>query len=256
MARFDRLELHDPTPEDDDRGLRKDDERDEQHWLALADRERRQGHFENALRMYSRALEENKAVIAAWVGQVRMLVQLGEFPEAELWSRKALEVFKNHPDLLAGRAQAFCRLGNKQMAMGACDLALHQPGESAFRWMVRGELMVANKESLDRHCFDKAVAADPDWLVPAEIGLILLYYKQPAKALPRFRGAIAAEPESAFLWRQRGDCEAALGLTDEAIQSLKRCLEIAPHQPDVGGKLRSLAEGRGLFGKLKRFFGG
>src|SRR5207253_3932246 len=104
MPRFDRLELDDPSPDDDQSGFRKEVERDETHWLAQADRERREGHHENALRYYSRALEYNKAVIPAWVGQVQMLVMLGEHPEAELWARKALEVFKNHADLPAGPA--------------------------------------------------------------------------------------------------------------------------------------------------------
>ena len=40
-----------------------------------------------------------------------MLIGLEEYPEAELWSGKALERFRNHPDLLAGRSQACCRLG-------------------------------------------------------------------------------------------------------------------------------------------------
>jgi tetratricopeptide (TPR) repeat protein len=256
MPRFDRLELDGPPPEDDF-GAKPAaaDVRDEHHWLKLADRERRRGHHETALRMYSRALEDNKSVIAAWVGQVQMLVLLGEYPEAELWARKALEVFKNHPDLLAGRAQAFGRLGDKRQAMGCCDQALAQPGESAYRWVVRGEQMVINKEPLDRHCFDKAVAADPDWLVQAEIGLLLIHHKQPAKALPRFRAAIEAEPESPFLWMRRADCERALGLTDAARQSLRRVLDLAPGHPEADAALDALTVRSGLLGKLLGLFG-
>ena len=48
-------------------------------------------------------------LVAGWVGQVQMLVQLQEYPEADLWSRKGLELFPNNGELLAGRAQAFCR---------------------------------------------------------------------------------------------------------------------------------------------------
>ena len=95
-----------------------------------------------------------------------MLILLGEYPEAELWSRKALEVFKNHPDLLAGRAQAFGRLGDKRQAMGACDQALAQPGESAYRWVVRGELMVDRQGASTGTASTRRSAADPDWLVP------------------------------------------------------------------------------------------
>src|SRR5689334_12227259 len=87
-------------------------DRDERHWLRLADADRRNGLFEGALRYYSRALELDKSLVTGWVGQVQMLVALGEYPEAELWSRKALELFKNNAELLAARAQALCRTGD------------------------------------------------------------------------------------------------------------------------------------------------
>jgi tetratricopeptide (TPR) repeat protein len=255
MPRFDRLELDGPQPDDGFGPKPAADVRDETHWLAMADKERRQGHPETALRYYSRALEDNKSVVPAWVGQVQMLVMLGEYPEAELWARKALEVFKNHPDLLAGRAQAACRLGDKRQAMGFCDKALAQSGESAYRWIVRGELMVAGKEPLDRHCFDKAVAADPDWLVQVEIGLALRHYRALAKALPRFRAAVEAEPESAFAWMQRALCERDLGMFDAAHQSLRRVLELTPGNPEASTLLTGLDRRRGLLGKLFGLFG-
>ena len=39
-----------------------------------------------ALQLYTRALGQNRAVIPAWVGQVQMLVELGEYHEARLWA--------------------------------------------------------------------------------------------------------------------------------------------------------------------------
>ena len=47
--------------------------------------------------------------------------------------------------------------------------------------MVRGELLVTARDDVDRHCFDKAVQADPDWLVPLEIALIYLHTSSPAR---------------------------------------------------------------------------
>lgn len=255
MPRFERLELDDPGP-DDPRGNASADVRDARHWLRQAEAERRQGNHETALRLYSRVLEDDKSVVAAWVGQVQMLVMLGEYPEAELWARKALEVFKNHPDLLAGRAQALCRLGDRRQAMAVCDQALAQPGESGYRWVVRGELMVAGKEPLDRHCFDKAAAADRDWLVQAEIGLLLLHYGQPGKALPRFRAAIEADPDVIFVWSRRAECEKALGLPEAARQSARRVLDLAPGHPDARALLEELdRRPGGVLGKLFGLFG-
>jgi len=63
-----------------------------------------QGDFEHALRAYARVLEYNSQNPAAWTGQVRMLIELGEFHEAKVWADKALERFAHEPELLAAKA--------------------------------------------------------------------------------------------------------------------------------------------------------
>src|SRR5262245_61188761 len=195
MARFDRLELDSAQPDPGDQPDRRAElAGDERTWLKKADVERRRGLYENALRMYSRALEEDKSQVVGWLGQVQMLIALGEFPEAETWARKALELFKNHGDLLAGRAQALSRLRDRTQAVASCDAALAQAGASAYRWIVRGEIMIAGGD-VDRYCFDKAVQADGDWLVPLEIAQVYLYHCRPSKALMRARQAVEQAPE-------------------------------------------------------------
>ena len=160
-------------------------ERDADAWLRKANDHRRRGLHENSLRYYSCALEFDRALVPGWVGQVQMLVMLGEYPEAELWAKKSLEIFKNHGDLMAGRAQALARVGDRSVALELADAALRQEGHSAYRWVVRGELLATTRDEMDRHCFDKAVQTDRDWLVPLEIALVYLHYEQPSKALLR-----------------------------------------------------------------------
>ena len=180
--RFDKLEFERPEerPTGQEAELRVD--KDEKYWMHMAEDNRRGGNYETALRFYSRTLEVDKALVPAWVGQVQMLVQLGEYPQASLWSQKALELFPSHGDLMAGQAQAECRMGNVKKAYALSDGALRQRGESAYRWQVRGELIVVGKERTDRHCFDKAQLADSDWLVPLESALIYVFYKVFSKA--------------------------------------------------------------------------
>ncbi len=48
----------------------------------------------------------------------------------------------------------------------------------------------ATKQDKDSFCFDKALEADPDWLVPLEIALIYIYYNKPSLALHRARRAV------------------------------------------------------------------
>ena len=58
---------------------------DAEDFLAQADGEYRWGRFDAALRLYTRALQEDRTMIPAWVGQVQMLVQLDECHEARGW---------------------------------------------------------------------------------------------------------------------------------------------------------------------------
>ncbi len=257
MPRFDRLEYE--HPEDGEAEVAPsvgDSSHDEEEWLRRADEHRRRGLYENALRYYSRALELNKALPQGWLGQVQMLVLLEEFPEAELWARKSLEIFRGHGDLMAGRAQALARIGDRVKAGELSDAALKQEGQSAYRWMVRGELLVAGRDGVDRHCFDKAVQADPDWLVPLEIALTYLAHDLPGRAQTRARQAVVAAPDQFHAWYVLGRCEQAQGLDRSAERSFRRCLELSPNHIEAERRLAELAEpGWSLTRGLRRLLG-
>ena len=240
MARFDKLEFNASEQKSSGSAEPRRGEVDERHWMSKADTDRRQGLYENALKYYSRALEEDKSLVGGWLGQVQMLVQLGEAKEAELWSRKALEMFPSNGDLLAGRAQACCRLGDSRDAHSLNDGAIRQEGLSAYRWMVRGELMLAGKQDMEAHCFDKAQQIDADWLVPLEIGLIYLHYGKPGKALNRIRRAVQAEPDQYHLWYVQGLCQMKTGFDQQAKQSFERCLDLCRGHADSLSRMREL----------------
>jgi tetratricopeptide (TPR) repeat protein len=140
-----------------------------------------------------------------------------------------LELIKNNPDLLAGRGQALCRMGDFKNAQASCDAAINQQGLFSYPWMVRGELMLARKEDIDDYCFDKAVQFDSDWLILLEIGSIYLNYGRATKALRRTREAVEKAPNHAYCWYCQGVCELALGLTNSAQKSFRHCLELVPN---------------------------
>jgi tetratricopeptide (TPR) repeat protein len=239
VARFENLEF-DKAEEEPERLLARAEterERDERYWLKEADHARRCGHYENALRYYSRALELDRSLTSGWLGQSQMLVLLGEYPEAELWARKALELFRKNGDLMAARAQALCRMSDLKAAQALSDAALGQEGQSAYRWMVRGELLVSSRRELDRHCFDKAMQADPDWLVPLEAALIYRHFQLPSKALLRVRQAVEKAPGSYYCWYIQGCCELDCDLERQGRQSLARCLELSPNHLDASRRL-------------------
>jgi tetratricopeptide (TPR) repeat protein len=241
MPRFDRLELDSSSERPEEPERQEVQVRDEQHWLKQADTERRRGFFENALRMYSRSLEVDKSQVVGWLGQVQMLIALGEYPEAELWARKALELFKNHGDLLAGRAQALCRMKDRKQAVASCDAAMNQAGQSAYRWIVRGEVMAGDGD-VERYCFDKAIQLDGDWLVPLEIAQVYMHHNRPTKALARVRQATEKAFDQPYPWYFQGVCERELNMIDAAKRSFRRCLEIVPNHADAGRAMDELVQ--------------
>lgn len=240
MARFDKLEFEQPQEQPAKGELEPRVEKDEKYWSRLGDDNRRTGNYENALRFYSRALEVDRALVPAWVGQVQMLVFLQEYPQASLWSQKALELFPSHGDLLASQAQAECRMGNLKNAYALSDAALRQRGESAYRWQVRGELVIAGKQHKDRHCFDKAQVADHDWLVPLESALIYCHYAVYSMAQQRAQMAVEKAPIAYYPWYVLGLCQSKLGFDTSAITSFNRCLDLCPRHAEALSQLAEL----------------
>jgi len=251
MPRFDRLEMEPDSNEPHDNGRAAVTTDSLLQPAKLADRHRRAGQYENALRYYSRALELDKSFIAGWVGQVEMLIALGEIPEADLWCRKALEIFPGNGELLAARTRSLCRLGDLQQAGASSDAALAAAGRSALRWMARGEWMLANRQPLDRHCFDKAQQVDSDWLVPLETAIIYRHYGIPSQGLTRARLATESVPDQAYPWYVRGSLEMALGMSRPAASSFGHCLQLCPGHADAEARL---AEVRCSGWSIRHFF--
>lgn len=253
MARFDKLEFDEPeddSPVDGPEEAQPQVDKDEHYWAKLADTHRRDGNYENALRFYSRALEIDKSLIEGWSGQVQMLVQLREYPQASMWANKALELFPNHGELLAARAQAECRMGNQKSAVSLSDSALNQRGETSYQWQVRGELMIVMKQKTDRHCFDKAQVLSRDFLVPLESGLIYMHHRIFMKAQQRLQAALDRQLDSHYAWYLMGICQQESGLDEKARQSFERCMELCPNHHEAGEKLMKLRGGSSAIGRV------
>lgn len=221
-------------------------------WLNEADRARRSGRYEKALRYYSRALELDRTQIRAWLGQVQMLIFLGEYPEAEVWCRKTLQLFPRNGDLQAAGAQALCRERMFSRAWELCDASLAGEGSSAYRWMVRGELLLATRRQVADLCLQKACTLDSDWLVAVEAALVFRHYGQPAKAIPYLRSALEKAATEGFPWYLLGLCQSDLGFSDAARRSFEQCLSIDRHDDRAKGGIAELVRrGRSLFRRFR-----
>ncbi|MCG8405961.1 MAG: hypothetical protein MI923_12265 [Phycisphaerales bacterium] len=197
--------------------------------------------YEEALRLYTRALQEDRRLIRAWVGQVQMLVSLGEFHEARVWSDKALQLFKNNGDLLSAKAQACIRLKDRKIALACSDGAMEAPGSSAWRWEVRGEVLLARRDRQFDVCFQKALEEpEADWFDQVIIARIYAYYKRATTAMRYLRNAIEMAPDQAYTWYELGACQKELGLLNAASANFERCLHLDSNCQEAADALQSL----------------
>lgn len=227
-----------------------------EHDLAQAHEAYQSGQFERGLQLYTRALTQNRALIPAWVGQVQMLVELGEYREARLWSDKALDLFKNNGDLLAAKAQACFREQDRTSALVCSDASLQSPGCSPLRWRVRGETMLKAAPARARDCFDRSLTeASATWFDRVCIARVYLFYAKGAAGLEFAQSALDLEPRVSYCWFILGTCQESVGMTDKAAKSYACACQQSPKDEHARAALRRVTRAAAQ-PRMLRWFGG
>ncbi len=238
MSRFGNLEFE--SHEESDRADPQV-ERNAAYWMASAEAAFNEAEFELALRHFSRVLEHDPASIGAWAGQVRSLVELGEFREARVWADKSLERFPTAPELLAAKAVALGRLGDLDNAIAFSDASLEERGDTPYIWLARGDVLLARRERRADYCFERACAMATDrWVTAWLAGRIRHYYGQFAAALKLAQQAAAMNPGHWVVWVLCGQCEASLGFDGHARRSFQQALDLNPDCRAAGERLTAL----------------
>jgi len=233
MSRFGNLEFGD-SPQNDAQMNAQSLVKDEPFYLREATEAFESGRFEHALRSYAKALEQNPKSAPAWTGQVRMLIELGEFREAKLWAEKALALFPREGELLAAKAVALARTGDGKGALAFSDASMEIETSTPYIWLARGDVLLARKEKRAAYCFEKAILLARDhWLWPWLASRVHMFYAQTAQALKFAQQALAIDAARAIVWQQLGRCEAALGLSSKAQQSFERARQLDRDCPEL-----------------------
>jgi len=208
--------------------------KDEAYYLAEARSAFENGNFESGLRLYSKVLEFNPQNASAWSGQVRMLIELGEYREAKLWADKALERFPHEPELLAAKAVALARTGELDGALAFSDASIEERGDTPYIWLARGDVLLARKETRADYCFEKALLLAPrDWFVSWLAARVRHFYEQFVLALKLLQQAIEWNAGNFMLWLELGQCQRALGLVGPARNSYGQAQQLNPQSREV-----------------------
>lgn len=212
------------------------------YWLAA--------DYEIALRNYSRVLERNRTSFEAWSGQVLMLIELSEYREAGVWADKALELFPEHPELLALKALACARDARMEQAVAYSDNSVSKENPTPRVWLSRAEIFLHRKKSVAEACIDRAISCAGNLapIVRLEAGRLLSRKRNYGLALQYLRDAAQSLPRSPLAWYELGCCQARLGLP-EAIHSLEQCLTLRPNW-DEAKKMLDKVGHKGFFKRL------
>jgi tetratricopeptide (TPR) repeat protein len=254
MSRFGWLEMDDPKGGVPPGESRVAEELDERICLQRADGFLREGYYETALQWYSRALRFAQELEPAWAGQVRCLIGLEEYPEADIWAQRGLERFPNSPDLLAARAMVLLHTSGLSRAMEYSDASLEVRGQEIgpYPWIVRGDILLnggGSRPSVER-CFSKALElAGRDWYTHFLIGLALYRRGFFEEARQRLLAGTSLERNSSSLWCTLGDCHERLGEEGAAVMAYHRAIEANPRCKYAKERLAKL-ERMGLLARL------
>src|SRR5882672_3520362 len=228
MSRFVNLEFGGES-EEQSQQAQKALVKDGAYYFAEAQSDFENGNFESALRHYSKVLEFNPQNVAAWSGQVRMLIELGELREARLWADKALERFPQEPELLAAKAVALGRSGDLPGALAFSDASIEERGDTPYVWLAGGDVLLARKEQRADYCFQKALLLAPhDWFIAWLVARVRYHYEQFALALKLLQQALEWNTGHFLLWLELGHCQRALGLVAPAGNSFTQARQLNP----------------------------
>ncbi len=226
MSRFGNLEFdsgHQASP------LAASPAKTELYFLEEALRSFENGRFEESLRNFAKVLEFTPRSAPAWIGQVRSLIELGEFREAQVWADKALASFPNEPELLAAKAVTLARLGDLPGALAYSDAAVEAQISTPYIWLARGDVLLARREKRAEYCFEKALAlAGQNWFVLWLTARVQAFYQHFAKGLKLAQQALTLEPARAVIWIEVGRCQMQLGLVSQAQNSFEQARELDP----------------------------
>lgn len=250
MDRFSQLEFEEQQPRHNAQGTHQ--VRDARYFYQEATRFWLAGDFEIALRNYSRCLEQNSSIFNGWSGQVRMLLEMDETKEADLWADKAMDLFPDHPELLALKAVAHKRQGKMKQAIDYSDNALTKADITSRVWLARAEVFLERKSAVVDGCISKAItlATEEKSIIKLEAGRLLRRKRSFAQAIGILEDALTQLTQSALTWYELGCCQQQLGLS-QAHHSLQEALRLHPHWPAAQ---QALTQG-GRRGLWRRLFG-
>lgn len=187
--------------------------------------------YEDALKVYNRAVELKPEYTEAWQGQGNTLFELKRYQDALDAYDKAIQIKPDYWQAWNGRGKALDRLQQYEEAINSYDSALKIQADNLEAWNGRGNSLIKLQQYSEAIAsFDKALKLKPDYS-PAwyQRGWALHNLRQYEEAVKSYDKAVEYEPESAESWYQRGNALINQQKYREAVESYDKAVQFQPN---------------------------
>jgi tetratricopeptide (TPR) repeat protein len=156
------------------------------------------GNYLDALKHYSEVLARDERESTAWVGQTRVLVDIGEYDGAVYWADKGYDACGGGTILSFAKALALAYAGQIAQAKSLINVPVEKD-EAAMLWLLRGEVLIRLRINFIQKiftpykgigrlgaffCFVKALSHDQyDPFVNQRIGLAYMLARERNRAM-------------------------------------------------------------------------
>jgi len=227
------------------------------------------GSFDKALAAFQEATRLSPMFFKAHACAVDCLLRKGELDRGEKTAQELLERYNRDTDLGTARAHAYLQRYrqrrklrefesadfNYNMAMEFGAIATEATPGSSYAWLRKGEIILGKRTpraSMEaRSCFERALAAERNWMTETRIGMIWYlsgWYPEAAKWLHEVS---QTTPDRACTWYWLGRAQLASGNRGLAKRSLKKAVHLDRHYEEALEALRECS----LFGRIIGLFG-
>ncbi len=160
--------------------------------IAQGDRHVKDGHQEEAIRLYDRAIRMGLRPASAWTGKGVAYKRLGQLEEAMRCQDIALKLDPKDEIAWCNKGDVFFHLGRLEQAIECYDKALSLRPRYAIAWNNKGAALArAGRYEDARVCHDRAVSLKPRyvaaWLNRGEVLAQLGDREEAARCLERAR---------------------------------------------------------------------
>lgn len=248
MGRFDHIQGQEPTA---DEAAPAGVHYSAEHYVQQARKAHDCGSFQAALRLYGRALEEDRARPDAWLGQVRALLDMGQAQEADTWLDQAGRIVGEVPGVLALRAIAAVRRGALDEARQWSDRAMRDGQDEPEVWLARASVVYASGNGkVARLNLDKAHERQPGATTARRCAEVALDHGDLAGARIWLDRADRGAPDNPLVALRLGVYHERAGDLEQARHHLERALQLEPRMESARLALADLSA-RGPLDRLR-----